>query len=151
MRFVLSPARCAALLLAAFAVSPAALSPKLAVAEEQHAPRSGGPTCTCPDGDANLWQRPKYAELRATLDATDEIAALESVQIALNEIGDGASYVWHRRNGRLSGVVQPTASFKDAAGHVCRHLVVTLSSGERTRRTEGVACRLADGRWQLEG
>jgi hypothetical protein len=152
MRLVPSAARCAALLLAAVAVSPAALSPRLATAEEQPAPRSGAPTCTCPDGKADLWPRPKYAELRTTLlDANDEIAALESVQIALTEVGDGASYVWHRRNGRLSGVVQPTGSFKGAAGQVCRHLVVTLSSTDQTRRAEGVACRLADGRWQLEG
>ena len=151
MRLVPRTARCAALLLAALAVSPAALSPRLATAEEPAAPQSGGSACTCPDGKADLWPRPKYAELRATLDDNDEIAALESVQIALSEVGDGATYVWHRRNGRLSGVVQPTASFKSAAGRVCRHLVVTLSSADQTRPTEGIACRLADGRWQLEG
>ena len=150
MRLLPGAARCAALLLAAVAVSPAALSPRLATAEEQPAPQSGGSTCTCPDGKADLWPRPKYADLKS-LDAADEIAALESVQIALSEVGDGATYVWHRRNGRLSGVVQPTASFKGAAGRVCRHIVLTLSSADQTRRTEGVACRLADGRWQLEG
>src|SRR5512134_694047 len=110
MRLVPSAARCAALLLAAVAVSPAALSPRLATAEEPAAPQPGGSSCTCPDDKAALWPRPKYAELRTSLDANDEIAALESVQIALSEISDGATYVWHRRNGRLSGVVQPTGS-----------------------------------------
>jgi surface antigen len=59
--------------------------------------------------------------------------------------------VWHRNNGRLSGVVHPTLSFKDAAGRVCRHIVLVLTTGYRRGRVEGVACRLADGRWQLEG
>jgi hypothetical protein len=85
------------------------------------------------------------------LDASDEIAALEALQLALTEVGDGAAYVWHRRKGELSGIVQPTASFKDARGNVCRHIVVVLSSGRRSKRTEGVACRLASGVWQLGG
>jgi hypothetical protein len=145
-------ARCGFIVLAALLVPAAAvLAPKLATAEEPQEPRSGETACRCPDEKAKLWPRPKFADLRTTLDISDEVAALESVQIALTEVGDGASYVWHRRNGRLSGVVQPTSSFKDAAGHVCRHLVVMLSSADRTGRTEGIACRLADGRWQLEG
>ena len=30
-------------------------------------------------------------------------------------------------------------------------LVLVLTTGVRSGRVEGVACRLADGRWQLEG
>jgi hypothetical protein len=85
------------------------------------------------------------------LDDSDEIAALEALQLALTEVGDGAAYVWHRRKGELSGIVQPTTSFKDARGNVCRHIVVVLSSGRRSKRTEGIACRLASGVWQLGG
>jgi surface antigen len=85
------------------------------------------------------------------LDADDEIAALEAIRVALTEVGDGSSYVWHRRTGQLSGLVQPTQSFKDAAGRVCRQLIVILSAGQRSGRFEGTACRLTSGRWQLEG
>ena len=56
-----------------------------------------------------------------------------------------------KNSGRLSGVIQPTASFKDTAGRVCRHIVLVLTTGVRSGRVEGVACRLTDGRWQLEG
>jgi hypothetical protein len=85
------------------------------------------------------------------LDAKDEIAALERIQYALSEVGDGSTYVWRRWHGRLSGVIHPTTSFKDRSGKVCRHIVVLLTTGERTARTEGIACRLASGRWQLDG
>ncbi len=126
-------------------------SPKPAAPGNTTGNGGSAPSCTCPGSRERLWSRPKFAELRAELDEADEIAALESVQVALSEVGDGASYVWHRHNGRLSGVVQPTASFKDGSGNVCRHVVVLLSSGADSRKAEGVACRLADGRWLLEG
>jgi hypothetical protein len=87
----------------------------------------------------------------SALNEEDEIAALEAIRVALSEVGDGASYVWHRRYGRLSGLVQPTHSFIDAHGRVCRRIIVILSAGMRSGRIEGTACRLAGGRWQLEG
>jgi len=113
--------------------------------------------CTCPESEnAKPWPRPKFADAMPSdamprLDSSDRAATLEAVHTALSELGDGASYIWHRRNGRLSGVVNPTASFKDAKGRVCRHLVMTLTAGSRTARTEGVACRMADRSWRLEG
>jgi surface antigen len=85
------------------------------------------------------------------LDEKDEIAALERIQYALSEVGDGKTYVWRRWHGRLSGLVQPTASFKDESGKVCRHLIVLMTTGQRTKKQEGIACRLPSGRWQLEG
>ena len=85
------------------------------------------------------------------LNEEDEIAALEAIRVALSEVGDGVSYVWHRRYGQLGGLVQPTHSFKDTDGRVCRRIIVILSAGLRSGRIEGTACRLAGGRWQLEG
>jgi surface antigen len=85
------------------------------------------------------------------LDEKDEIAALERIQFALSEVGDGKTYVWRRWHGKLSGVIQPTASFKDPNGKICRHLLVLMTTGKNTKRQEGVACRLPTGRWQLEG
>jgi len=85
------------------------------------------------------------------LDEADEIAALERIQFALSEVGDGKTYVWRRWHGRLSGIVQPTASFKDGGGKICRHLVVLMTTGKNTKKQEGIACRLPSGRWQLDG
>ena len=134
------------------------LAPDFAFAGEAKSrtePKSGDATCSCPQKE-KLWARPKFAELpplsqKTVLDETDEIAALESVQFALTEVGDGASYIWHRNNGRLSGMVQPVTSFKDGQGQVCRHVVVVLTTGVVSKKTEGVACRLSSGQWKLEG
>jgi hypothetical protein len=90
-------------------------------------------------------------DLRSTLDDNDEVATLDAISIALSEVGDGGTYVWQRLHGRLSGVFQPTQSFKDAGGNVCRHLIIMLMSGRHTQRTEGIACRLGNRRWQLDG
>jgi hypothetical protein len=83
------------------------------------------------------------------LGVRDEIAALERIQFALSEVGDGDTYVWRRWHGRLAGVFHPTVSFKDPSGHVCRHLMVVLTNGKRTSKIGGIACRLPSGRWRL--
>jgi surface antigen len=109
------------------------------------------PSCTCPSASGKA-MRPKFAEFSArVLDERDEIAALESVQLGLSRMDDGSAFVWRARTGRLSGVVRPTASFRNPEGVICRHLVVLLTTGFKTRTAEGVACRLDNGRWQLEG
>ena len=109
------------------------------------------PMCTCPSTGEKA-NRPKFAEFSGQpLNENDEIAALESVQLGLSRMGDGSAFVWRARTGRLSGVVRPTASFRNPSGAVCRHLVMLLTTGLKTRTAEGVACRLDNGRWQLEG
>ena len=122
-------------------------------------PKAQNAPCHCPETQrsppANPWARPKVADLKATptvqLDENDEIAALDAIRHALVEVADGSAYVWHRYHGRLSGVIQPTASFKDAAGNVCRHIITLLTTGQSSRQVEGIACRLPDGNWQLDG
>jgi surface antigen len=127
-----------------------AIEPANTAAEPQ------APSCNCP-GSSNRRQKPKFAELRAApddgspLDSGDEIAALSSVQHALSATADGATYVWHRNNGRISGLVRPTSSFKNVEGGICRHVIVMMTTGEKTRKTEGVACRQDNGVWNLEG
>jgi hypothetical protein len=90
-------------------------------------------------------------DIPATIDEGDAAAVLEGIQTALNEVADGSTYVWHRRDGRLSGMAQPTASFKDTTGQPCRHLIVMLNTQLKSRKVEGIACRAADLRWQLAG
>ncbi|MEZ5855928.1 MAG: hypothetical protein R3D67_14725 [Hyphomicrobiaceae bacterium] len=89
--------------------------------------------------------------IRPWFDRNDEAAALEAVQVALTEVGDGSSYVWYRQGGRLSGIVQPTQSFEDMLGRVCRHINVKLSIGAYSRHTSAIACRTADGSWVIDG
>ena len=122
-------------------------------------PKANNAPCSCPDTEksspASPWARPKVAELKTTptvrLDESDEIAALDAIRFALVEVADGSAYVWHRYHGGLSGVIQPTASFKDAAGNVCRHIVTMLTAGQGSKTVEGIACRLPNGLWQLDG
>jgi hypothetical protein len=116
------------------------LAPGLVAASEpQHASRTSPATPSA------------QPDLRQSLDDSDEVATLDAIHVALSQVGDGGSYVWHRNHGRLSGVFQPTQSFKDQSGQVCRHLTIMLVSGAAMRKTEGIACRLATGRWQLDG
>jgi hypothetical protein len=138
-------------LFAGAAIASFAFVPWHASAENTKAAES--PQCMCPNsGKApSFWAKPKYAVAAEPLDENDEIAALEAIRVALTEVGDGATYVWHRQHGRLSGIVQPTVSFKDSGGRVCRHILLIMTVGTATGRAEGIACRLDDGRWQLDG
>ena len=119
-----------------------------------HAAEPGAPLSAKPKPapfQIQLKQKPIYLTPRDTLTRYDRLAALEAVQIALSEVGDGDSYVWRRRHGRLNGVIQPTKSYKDAGGRVCRHVIVLLNSGNYSRKREGIACRHDDGIWSLDG
>lgn len=131
-----------------FCVASIFLGPDGAIAAE---PASNGPDSRIEPRTPNPWSSPRYPDAKATLDQNDEIATLEALQITLSEMGDGTTYVWHRGHGRLSGAFQATSSFKDASGRICRHVVMILSSGTYNRKAEGIACRLDNGVWQLEG
>ena len=120
-------------------------------AQASEAKAGPSPGCSCPDSAGKSSGKPKFAGLQTPLDASDELAVLESVQLALTQVADGSSYVWHRSHGRLSGIVRPTASFKDHRGHVCRHILVVLNGTTETKKTEAIACRLATGGWELDG
>jgi surface antigen len=142
-RFVMRPFDClstvAATALAGVVMTALILlTPDLARAAEPASLPSRQPAALGPD-------------FRNTLDDADEVATLDAIHTALSQVGDGGTYVWHRQHGRLSAIMQPTQSFKDNAGQVCRHIVIMLVSGAANRRTEGVACRLPTGRWQLDG
>jgi hypothetical protein len=107
-------------------------------------------TPTAPEHDPSQPAR-KLPDMRVFLSEEDASASLAHVLHALTEVGDGQTYIWHRHHGRLSGTVKPTASFVAGSGRLCRHIIMTLAAGGYDRQTEGVACRLETGRWQLEG
>jgi surface antigen len=88
-------------------------------------------------------------DIKASLGPEDPAAALEAVQRALEDVGDGQAYIWHRDVGPLWGVVHPLTSFRSASGSPCRRLSLSLSVGEYTRSTKLVACRSHAGRWEI--
>jgi len=92
-----------------------------------------------------------FAELRAKLDGSDRAIALNALQVALTELGDGASLVWRRPSRALTGVIKPVSAFRDDEGRVCRHLTYSLSLGTFVRQAEGIACREPGGAWSLAG
>ena len=85
------------------------------------------------------------------LDFKDEVATLEAVHIALSEVEDRSTYIWNSSSGRVSGMVELTSSFKDRRGLVCRHIVLTVMTGDMKKRAEGIACREPNGAWALDG
>lgn len=90
-----------------------------------------------------------FSALRARLDHTDQLIALRALQMALTQVPDGGTFVWRKRSRSLKGLIKPTKAFRNAHGQVCRHLVYALSLGRYMKQIEGIACRNADGRWQL--
>jgi surface antigen len=88
--------------------------------------------------------------LPVKLELDDRVAALQAIQFTLDEVGDGSTYLWHRKAGELHGFVRPVQSYLDDQGRVCRRLKLALTVGEFSREVEGTACRAEDRRWLLE-
>jgi len=96
-------------------------------------------------------QTAAFAELRARFDGTDRAVALNALQVALTELGDGDTLIWKRPSRELTGVIKPVPAFRDDEGRVCRHLTYSLSLGTFVREVEGIACREPSGSWSLAG
>lgn len=140
----------AALSTAIFLVALVVLSPETLRAEDQAA-KSPAPIWIEPDDTSPRSQASTRAPAAPKFDDYDVIAALDAVRVALSEVGDGGTYVWHRRDGTMSGTARPTASFKGSNGQPCRHLVITLQAKDVSKTAETIACRLINGRWQIDG
>lgn len=82
--------------------------------------------------------------------SAERSATLQALQIALNKVPDGRTFVWNAEPLSVQGRITPTHSFRDDQGRVCRHLQVDLARAAQPVRTHTVACRQR-GRWQLEG
>jgi hypothetical protein len=95
-------------------------------------------------------EAPSIESLKASLGPDDPLAALEAMQRALDEVGDGQAYIWHRETGPLWGVVRPLSTYRAATGSPCRRISMVLSIGEFTRSTRVSACRQPSGRWEVQ-
>lgn len=100
---------------------------------------------------ANGSTKRPLAELKTNLDRSDREVALRALQMALSELGDGATLVWRRQTSQLAGRIKPVAVFRDELGRLCRTVVYSLSRHGKENEVEGVACRSADGRWAITG
>ena len=148
MRVLSKAGRLAVLTVVAVTLSDALIRASAAIADQPAAtPIAAANAASC----APLCQPGTSTGMTQARENTDVAAALESVQYALSTIADGGTYIWRRRGSPLSGVVQPVSSFRDASGRICRHVTLLLSHGTRNAKSEGVACRLDNGRWNLEG
>lgn len=96
-------------------------------------------------------QQLSLGELKARLDRSDRVAALQALELALCELGDGVTLVWQRPERALTGRIRPVSAFRDDRGRICRHVVYSLALGAFQRQVEGVACRESDGSWSLTG
>lgn len=90
-----------------------------------------------------------FAELQTKLDEGDQVTALHALQMALSQIGDGATFAWKKNNKDLKGVIKPTAVFRNSDGQICRHVIYALALGPYRKQIEFIACREAGGRWRL--
>jgi surface antigen len=90
-------------------------------------------------------------ELKTSLDRSDREVALRALQMALTELGDGATLVWRRQATQLAGRIKPLSVFRDEHGRLCRSVLYSLSRGGKKNEIEGVACRSPEGRWTIVG
>jgi surface antigen len=100
---------------------------------------------------ASEGQQLGLTELKARLDQSDRIVAMQALDLALSELGDGVTLVWQRPERGLVGRIKPVSAFRDDKGRVCRDLIYSLALGAHQRQIEGVACREPDGSWSLSG
>lgn len=89
--------------------------------------------------------------LKSSLDQSDRVVALQALQMALTELGDGVTLVWRRPASQLAGRIKPVSAFRDDQGRICRHVLYSLALGTREKKIEGVACREEDGHWAIAG
>jgi hypothetical protein len=89
--------------------------------------------------------------LKSSLGKSDRAVALQALQMALTELGDGVTLVWRRPASRLAGRIKPVSAFRDDRGRICRHVIYSLALDAYEKQIEGVACREQDGHWSISG
>jgi surface antigen len=91
------------------------------------------------------------AALRSKLDKSDRDVAFKALEIALTQLGDGATLVWKRPKSGLSGIIKTISAFRDDEGRICRKVSYAITLGTYEREVAGTACRDGDGSWTLDG
>jgi len=80
---------------------------------------------------------------------TDRAAYERTAQKGLTELSDGLVVDWQNPETGTSGIFRPIRSFTLGDGRYCRQYRTTVSFDKNVQSGNGMACRTADGRWQV--
>lgn len=72
-------------------------------------------------------------------------------QSALELANSGTQVRWDDSASGASGSITPLRVFRTADGQWCRRFVLTVAGGRDPGVFNRIACRHADGEWQLQG
>ena len=111
--------------------------------------KTSGASCLCPGSRGNR-HNVQILETKILLIRNDEYAALESVQLAADEVADGSSYNWRRGPDWPSGIVEAAVIVQGykRVGSPSRRRRVERRRGNEAYRDRRL--RSPDGIWQLE-
>ncbi len=106
-------------------------------------------SATVAGGVSSLSTAPHGDALPVKLKLDDRVAALQAIQFTLDEVGDGATYLWHRKDGELHGYREAGCLLSRRQRPRLPQAQLALTVGDFSREVEGVACRAEDKRWLL--
>ncbi|HJO75040.1 MAG TPA: RT0821/Lpp0805 family surface protein [Rhodospirillales bacterium] len=89
-----------------------------------------------------------YYTTRALM-GTDRAAYERTAQKGLKESTDGQVVDWQSPDTGNSGIFRPIRSFRLADGRYCRQYRTTVSFDKTVHSGNGMACRNANGQWQV--
>ncbi len=89
-----------------------------------------------------------YAATRALV-SSDLVLYENTAQTGLAEASDGEISGWSNPETGNSGIFRPVRSFFARDGRYCRQYRTSVAFGDGTQSGDGIACQLADGRWQV--
>jgi len=85
----------------------------------------------------------------SSLDRADLAYYDRTAQRALESGNSGKALPWNNPDSGNSGVVIPSAPFKNASNQYCREFQNKITVGGKTQSGYGTACRQPDGSWQI--
>lgn len=85
----------------------------------------------------------------ASLDRADLAYYDQTAQRALETGNSGRAMPWNNPDSGNSGVVIPSAPYKNQTGQYCREFQNKITVGGKTQNGYGTACRQPDGSWQI--
>jgi surface antigen len=88
------------------------------------------------------------SEIGRSMDDTDRLKAQQAQQQAVNA-PIGNTITWNNPNNANQGSYTPTRDGYTQSGRYCREFRETVTIDGRTETGTGVACRRADGTWEI--
>lgn len=89
------------------------------------------------------------SEVGKSLDRADRLYMQRTSQGALEKNKSGQASRWRNPDSGNSGTVQPTRTYRTAAGKYCREYQQTVTIAGKTESAFGTACRQPDGSWKV--